>query len=81
MERLGGVGTVVVLYGFAVGLVGLAIVIWRVRDDRRRTAGLRTSYAGMAMMCLGGSLFVLSRPAALYGLAVASAQAIANLVK
>ena len=64
MDALGGLATAVEAVGFAVSLIGFFVVIWRVRDETRRAAGLQITYAGMAAMCLGGSLFVLSRPAA-----------------
>jgi len=64
MDALRVPAIAVAVVGFAVTLIGLLVVIWRVRDERRRTAGLRTGYAGMAMMSLGGCLYALSRPAA-----------------
>jgi uncharacterized membrane protein len=64
MDVLSGPAIAVAVLGFAVSLIGLLVVIWRVRDEPRRTVGLRTAYAGVAMMSLGGSLYVLSIPAA-----------------
>lgn len=63
MELLGGAALAVAIFGFAVSLVGVLVVIWRVRDDTRRPDGLRITYAGSALACLGMSVFVLSRPA------------------
>ena len=63
MESLGAGGMVVAVLGLAVTIVGLITIIWRVRDDRRRTAGLRVQYVGMAVVNLGLSLFMLSSPA------------------
>lgn len=63
MEWLGGAGIAVAVFGFAIALVGFLVVIVRVRDDQRRTAGLRIVFGGMAATALGMSLFVLSRPA------------------
>jgi hypothetical protein len=54
---------VAVVVGLVLSLAGLATLTGQVRDARRRTVGMRTCHAGMAMMSLGGILFVLSRPA------------------
>jgi len=62
MDRLGGLAIVTMAIGAAVGLVGLGIMIWRVRDDDGRTTGIRIAYAGMAGICLGMMFFIVSRP-------------------
>jgi hypothetical protein len=53
----------VVVVGFGLSIAGLVRITGPVRDARRRAVGMRTCHAGMAMMSLGGILFVLSRPA------------------
>jgi hypothetical protein len=61
MAWLGGLAIVVAVLGFAVAVVGLVMVIVGVRQDRRRTVGLRTVYSGTAVTCLGLTIFSLSR--------------------
>jgi hypothetical protein len=65
IDVLGGVAVVAVIVGFVLSLAGLVRITERVRDAGRRAVGMRTCRAGMAMMSIGGILFVLSRPAGL----------------
>lgn len=62
MDWWRSLGIVITVIGATIALVGLGIIIVRVRDDRRRTTGIRVAYLGMAGMCLGMIFFVLSRP-------------------
>jgi hypothetical protein len=62
MEAIGIAGNAVMAFGMLLMVAGLGEMILFLRDDARRTRGLRVVLAGMATVSVGAAIFLVSRP-------------------
>lgn len=56
------IGLGIAILGGMVAVVGILAMLRRIRDTSPGVAGLRLVYAGAAMMCLGGGIYIFAIP-------------------